>query len=504
VGGGVFQFRSGAARIAPWAVGGALALGGGVGSALLLGSASAAAHTARVQIGTVSEGVFTSGTLSAVSTTNLGFQNGGTLAALYVNVGDTVKRGQVLAKEDTFEADQALSGAQAQLATNQSQLEQVLHDVTITQSRRILARDRDIQANTKRVEATRHSADEYAVRQAQKQLDTDERALQQAIAACEGTPTPAPPTAPAAPSSAGGLTGALASATSTNACSSDPTVQDDRTTVQNQKIAVRNAQYTERLDYLNGQGSIKSAGVTVAYDEAAVAVEVAHRPADIANARGAVTNQEAAVAKAQRDVDDTTLRAPVDGQVASIIGTTGENVPGGVPATPLSPGTRSQLPGVGRDPNSPGEGFMVLKPAHAFQMVVAVKQADVTDVKPSEQVHLHPDAIPDLHMLGTVLSVAPSGVNISGPGFYATVLLGGDDPRLRDGMTTQAAITTNTVGNVLVVPSDAVLKQGNATFVNVVGPDGNPVRTPFTAGASGFDNTQVLDGLQPGQQVLLP
>lgn len=84
---------------------------------------------------------------------------------------------------------------------------------------------------------------------------------------------------------------------------------------------MRNAQYTERLDYLNDQASIKSAGVTVAYDEAAVAVEVAHRPADIANARGAVTNQEAAVAKAQGDVDDTTLRAPVDSQVASTIGT---------------------------------------------------------------------------------------------------------------------------------------------------------------------------------------
>ncbi|HEY4007572.1 MAG TPA: hypothetical protein VGM60_20655 [Pseudonocardia sp.] len=110
------------------------------------------------------------------------------------------------------------------------------------------------------------------------------------------------------------MTGTLANATSTTACSSDPTAQADRT-------AVRNAQYTERLDYLNDQASIKSAGVTVAYDEAAVAVEVAHRPADIANARGAVTNQEAAVAKAQGDVDDTTLRAPVDSQVASTIGT---------------------------------------------------------------------------------------------------------------------------------------------------------------------------------------
>jgi multidrug efflux pump subunit AcrA (membrane-fusion protein) len=247
-----------------------------------------------------------------------GFQNGGTLAALYVNVGDTVKRGQVLAKEDTFEADQALTGAQTQLAMNQSQLEQVLHDVTITQSRRILARDRDIQGNTKRVEATRHSADEYAVRQAQKQLDTDERVLQQAIAACELNPPATAATAPAAPSSADGLTGTLANATSTTACSSDPTAQ---ATVQADRTGVRNAQYTERLDYLNDQASIKSAGVTVAYDEVAVAVEVAHRPADIANARGAVTNQEAAVAKAQRDVDDTTLRAPVDSQVASTIGT---------------------------------------------------------------------------------------------------------------------------------------------------------------------------------------
>ena len=490
----------------PWVAGGCLVIATSTGATLWFVSASASPQTAQVQTGTVSEGVYTSGTLAPVSTTNLGFQNGGQLAALNVNVGDMVKRGQVLAREDTFNVDQALSQAQTQLETNQVQLQQVLGDVTISQSKRILDRDRGIRDNDRRIIDVNQSVANRAVRAARGQLATDEKTCRSGALSSSEAPSTTNPASSTSSSTGGGLSNALGDTvdstgptTVAQQCSptNDPTIKADR-------LAVLNAQDSARLTDLNGQRTLRNDGVTVAYDEAAVNVEVQHRPASIQNARAAVTNQEAAVAKAQRDVHDATLRAPVDGQVTSIIGTPGENVPGGVPASPLLPGSRGQLPGVGRDPNYPGAAFMVLKPAHAFQLVVSVDQTGIGQIKPNEQVHLHPDGIPDLHMLGSVSSIAPAGVNLSGPSYYATVVLNGNDPRLRDGMTTKAAIITNSLPNVLVVPSAAVIKQGTATFVDVVGPDGKTVRTPFTAGVSGFDNTQVLAGLQTGQQVVIP
>jgi HlyD family secretion protein len=104
-----------------------------------------------------------------------------------------------------------------------------------------------------------------------------------------------------------------------------------------------------------------------------------------------------------------------------------------------------------------------------------------------------------------VLSVAPSGTDISGvTNYYATILLTETDPRLKDGLTAEAAVLVNALDNVLVVPNSAVLRQGAQTFVNTPGPDGKPVRVPFQAGAVGDDNTQVLTGLNEGQPILMP
>ena len=123
----------------------------------------------------------------------------------------------------------------------------------------------------------------------------------------------------------------------------------------------------------------------------------------------------------------------------------------------------------------------------------------------NQQVEVTFDAVPDLTRPGTVLSVAPSGTDISGvTNYYATILLTQSDPRLRDGLTAEVGVLVNALNNVLVVPNNAVLRQGGQTFVNTPGPDGKPLRVPFQAGATGDDTTQVLSGLNEGQPIVLP
>jgi HlyD family secretion protein len=147
--------------------------------------------------------------------------------------------------------------------------------------------------------------------------------------------------------------------------------------------AVQDAQLARQKDDATGETTNRSDRVTLAFDQAAVQVGVRNPPAAIANARAGVTSQQAALATAERNFDDTTLRAPADGVITAITGAPGDLVDGGGPAAPLAPGGRIQLPGVGRDPNNPGGAFMVLQPAHTFEMIVPVKQNDVVDIKPS-------------------------------------------------------------------------------------------------------------------------
>jgi multidrug efflux pump subunit AcrA (membrane-fusion protein) len=126
-------------------------------------------------------------------------------------------------------------------------------------------------------------------------------------------------------------------------------------------------------------------------------------------------------------------------------------------------------------------------------------------VRPGQNVEVTFDAIPDLVRAGTVLAVAPSGTAISGvTNYYVTVQLTETDDRLRDRQTAEANVITESVQNVLSVPNAAVIRQGGQTFVNVPGPDENPVQVPFEAGLQGDDRTEVKSGLREGQEVLLP
>src|SRR5882762_5158411 len=90
----------------------ALAVATGVAAC---GTAAPVAPTARVQRGQVSTKVSASGALAAVSSQNLGFANAAQLVELDVKVGDTVRAGQVLAREDPFSYQQVLNEEQAQL-----------------------------------------------------------------------------------------------------------------------------------------------------------------------------------------------------------------------------------------------------------------------------------------------------------------------------------------------------------------------------------------------------
>ncbi|MDT7677035.1 MAG: HlyD family secretion protein, partial [Pseudonocardiales bacterium] len=66
------------------------------------GSTAPAPPTSTVQRGQVSTKVSASGALASVSSQNLGFAQAAQLIELDVKVGDTVRAGQVLAREDPF------------------------------------------------------------------------------------------------------------------------------------------------------------------------------------------------------------------------------------------------------------------------------------------------------------------------------------------------------------------------------------------------------------------
>ena len=236
------------------------------------------------------------------------------------------------------------------------------------------------------------------------------------------------------------------------------------------------------------------------------------RPSLIAQQRGLVAASQAAVAAAQKDVDDTVLRAPADGTISAVNGAVGEVLAPSAGTTPLAPGSEGAIPGAGSSANGSagvvtrpgGTQFIVFNNVDTFEAVVPFEESDAVRVAPNQRVDVRFDAIPDLTLPGTVVAVSPSASALSGViSYYATVGLSQSDPRLRNGLTAQASVVTDELRDVLAVPNAAIHRQGGRTQVTVQRFDGQRV-VDITPGVVGDTYTQVLSGLSEGDEVVLP
>jgi HlyD family secretion protein len=292
-------------------------------------------------------------------------------------------------------------------------------------------------------------------------------------------------------------------------------VESAKRSVISSETALDTARHREGVDEATGRVNIENAEQSVVAadnDRGSASVD---RPSDIEAQEALLRETQAAVAIAQRNVDNTVLRAPVAAVVSVVNGKVGEYVGAASGTTPLAPGSTAALPGAanlasadsGGGGAAPGGGaFMVLNNIDTFQLVVPFEESDATRVAPNQAVEVGVDALPDLRAPATVLAIAPSGDPASGiVEYYATIVLReGSDPRLRDGQTALADVVVEAKEGVLRVPSAAVRREAGGSSVDVRNSDGQPVRTPFQAGVVGDEYTQVVSGLREGQELLLP
>ncbi|MER5638449.1 biotin/lipoyl-binding protein [Kitasatospora sp. NPDC002227] len=162
------------------------------------------ARTATVAKGTVLATVSGSGTLTSPSDSGQDFVTGGKLASVKVAVGDTVKKGQVLATVDTTDAQQQVNAAQSALNTADANLTKAEAGVTTTTTQQLPGTGstgsgsgtgsggggRGGQQATPAPQTTTITTtkvDDAQVAQAQQQVDTAKTSLANAQTALAGT-----------------------------------------------------------------------------------------------------------------------------------------------------------------------------------------------------------------------------------------------------------------------------------------------------------------------------
>jgi HlyD family secretion protein len=98
-----------------------------------------------------------------------------------------------------------------------------------------------------------------------------------------------------------------------------------------------------------------------------------------------------------------------------------------------------------------------------------------------------------------------------GSGFQGIFTFGNSDnqtqstsSQLREGLTVTVSITTDTRTNVILVPSAAIHTTNNLSYVTVVSADDTREERQIEIGLNDWQNTEILNGLTEGEQVLVP
>jgi HlyD family secretion protein len=262
--------------------------------------------------------------------------------------------------------------------------------------------------------------------------------------------------------------------------------------IQNAQIGLTNAQqkYQEVLagpkqaEIDNAQRALDSARASYASAQARLdALFIPPKPDVTLPLQAAVAQAQAEVEAARKNLNDATISAPFDGQIASITGEVGTQV------------------------SATTAVFVLLNP-RLIRIDANADQADVSNLKVGQTANVTFDALQGRSYAATITAVGLTPTIQQGVVTYV-VTLGVDTSRLAEGtpiptpgMTASINVTTNRVENALVVPSRAVRRSGRTSVVTLKTADGSEQRN-VTTGVTNGTLTQIVSGLQDGDEVLV-
>jgi HlyD family secretion protein len=196
--------------------------------------------------------------------------------------------------------------------------------------------------------------------------------------------------------------------------------------------------------------------------------------------QAAVDAANADLAVVQQSIAAATLVSPIAGTIANVGITSGQSVSGG--------STQQHIVIVG-----PGSN----------EVTTSVSDTQVGQVKIGQSATITPDGT-SLQLTGKITQIGALGSTTSsgGASYPVTISLDPTSQQLHIGATASVSIALSSTHAAIAVPTSAVRTLGAQHVVNVVRGNSS-IATRVTIGVSGATLTQVLSGLQPGDQVAL-
>jgi multidrug efflux pump subunit AcrA (membrane-fusion protein) len=514
-------------------------LGAVVTAALVVGPASSVGQTSQrvvtAEKGVVQSTVSGSGTLQPATHVDVNFKNPGTLTQLYVSAGQHVFQGELLAQIDPQAAEAAVEQAQANLATAQAKLEQVQSTPATSSTA----------ASTSTASAA--SASTASASAAESVADASAPSL-----ATEATwhPRSAPPARAAAASASAGNGASSARPVRRSRPSSGEQKRSPSTTASSSSgpRVPSSPASRGRSAPTTGSGAsassnrpasgVSASGAPSASSSAAQTTTPAQQAANLVSAQAALDGDQLALRTAQESLAATKLYAPSDGTVASVANVSpGDPVSGaansaagnsassaangsgagssaGASSGSAGAGSGSAGAGAGAGSSgasgnansstgSSGSALIVIVNMGAMNLVVPFNESDISKLQVGQPATVTVNALPDSQFAARVTSIATLSSSNGGVVSYdVTFALDQLDPSLRPGMTASAQVVTSSAAGAVSVPSMAISRIGGQSTVTVLR-NGKDVVRPVVTGVAGDSDTQIISGLNVGEQVAI-
>ncbi len=481
-------------------------------------AAAAARQTATLEVGELVASVAGAGNLAAPEQSELSFAAGGVpITAIHVQVGDRVKKGDVLAEEQATDLETQVKLAENKLASAQAALDELVappttQELAIAESKvksaqasydSAVAALQELQAPPSAAElqaaraqlasaqanydsaAKKASMTNEQITVARASLEKARIALEAAQAAYNAVAWQDNATRSSQASDLQAATidyeSAQANYNLTLADMNDSAVKSAEATLVQAKSDLQNLlDGPSAQELASAQANVETASQNLM--QAKSDLETLKNGPSEAERLTAQANVDAAASEleaARRALEQAQLIAPFDGIVAAVNGFVGQTA-------------------------SAGTSVITLVNTANLQIELSLSEVDVANVKPGQQVQLTFDALVGKTFPGTVLSVSPLGTMTSGVVNYTvTVGLENPDPAILPGMTAQASIITERVPEALIAPNRAVRTVGNRRMMTILF-EGREIPLLVQTGLASESGTQILSATtMDGQQVNL-
>ncbi|MCB0961600.1 MAG: HlyD family efflux transporter periplasmic adaptor subunit, partial [Acidimicrobiales bacterium] len=138
-----------------------------------------------------------------------------------------------------------------------------------------------------------------------------------------------------------------------------------------------------------------------------------------------------------------------------------------------------------------------------FEVTTKVSVADLPDLEVGQAATVRPDGSEEA-IDGEVVRIGVAPDAASGTSTYAvTIGLTGDTSTLGNGSTASVEIVTRATADALAVPTSAVAVDGDRSTVRVLDDDRDPDEVTVEVGAVGATWTEIVDGVEEGDVVVL-